>query len=53
MLAQKTPLNLTNGSVIDTGNALTYFNQKGETILIVGYENNIPKFFIKKKALLK
>lgn len=32
---------------IDEGN-VTYFNQKGESVLIVGYENNIPKFFIKK-----
>ena len=32
---------------IDEGN-VTYFNQKGEPVLIVGYENNIPKFFIKK-----
>lgn len=26
----------------------TYYNQKGEPILIVNYENDIPKFYIKK-----
>ncbi|MBF4516430.1 tetratricopeptide repeat protein [Flavobacterium sp. ANB] len=26
----------------------TYFNQKGEPIVIIGYENNIPKYFIRK-----
>lgn len=25
-----------------------YYNQKGEPILIIGYENNIPKFYIRK-----
>jgi antitoxin component YwqK of YwqJK toxin-antitoxin module len=25
-----------------------YYNQKGEPILILGYENNIPKFYIRK-----
>ncbi|ESU28904.1 hypothetical protein FLJC2902T_15010 [Flavobacterium limnosediminis JC2902] len=26
----------------------TYYNQKGEDILIVGYQNNAPKYYIKK-----
>ncbi|SHG14427.1 toxin-antitoxin system YwqK family antitoxin [Flavobacterium defluvii] len=32
---------------IDEGNK-TYYNQKGEPVLILGYENNVPKFYIKK-----
>lgn len=44
LLAQKSPLNLTNGSVIDTGNALTYFNQKE-------YHHIFPKAFLKRREI--
>lgn len=44
LLAQKSPLNLTNGAAIDTGNALSGFNRKE-------YHHVFPQAFLKKRGL--
>jgi hypothetical protein len=44
LLAQKTPLNLTNGATIDLGDALSGFNQKE-------YHHIFPKAFLQKRSV--
>jgi len=44
LLANKTPLNLTNGSVVDTGVALSAFNQKE-------YHHVFPEAFLERKGV--
>lgn len=29
-------------------NDMTYYNQKGEPLVIIGYKNNVPKYFIRR-----